>query len=861
MSAESLPFVGRAALLERVRRHVEAGQHVLLQGAAGVGKTRLATEVLRDEGLVVRPMDRLLADESRSEVLLGVLAPVGPPTSVTVEDQAAVFGWFMRHWRARGTAGQPPLVWVDDIQHCDPLSAAILRHAVAAGTVQLVATHRTSEPLGEGAQSMVTEGLLVPVTVDPLARPDADALARAAMCARPRPAMLDPPVLDRLHELAAGNPLFLRELVAGVNGGVDLRASTTLVGLIERPLRSLSASCRRTLEIVAVAEPAPERLLVSRRDDIHVLESRGLLARRHGEVRVDHPLRRAWIRRDIGPALPEVLADLVGLVETADCSDEVDPTRLIDWQLQAGLVPRPDDLTRATRLAIARRDGPTAVRFADAVQGPAGDLLRGQALVTSGRLEEGLEVLAQAATDWPAQVRAEAAFARATYLGLMLQDFPGAHAALDAVDDPTMPAEHRRHVISGRLWLCIFGPIGDTDALRLAIDMALSGPDDALAFELCHSTAAVLHQVSNDPRDLRSLLVRCARLEQAPGVSSTAFARWQAVRASWELCQGHADASVGILRAALDNAQAHHDLESVALLAGNVGFVLALTGDLKEAVKAGEVVSSAPPTDDWYSFRNLAELVHRGNVWLVAAGPDPPPLPPARALHGGTDLAQLFATRSHVLRRGARADAGADSALLATLTLLVRNRKHFWAALFGLEVTSLATSREVHELLCSSSREVPGWGLVAVGGAAARARLDGDGPALVRCAHDLEWAGLHALALRVAADASALLAPDTTDGRRARAAVLRAARVYDGRYPRWLDGIERLPTPRQMDVAWRVVDGASATEVARDLVLSSRTVQNHLQRVYAMLGVHGRDELAAILRAPQRPPGWRPGDW
>ncbi len=51
----------------------------------------------------------------------------------------------------------------------------------------------------------------------------------------------------------------------------------------------------------------------------------------------------------------------------------------------------------------------------------------------------------------------------------------------------------------------------------------------------------------------------------------------------------------------------------------------------------------------------------------------------------------------------------------------------------------------------------------------------------------------------------------------------------------------------QRDVAGRVVAGASSTEVADALVVSRRTVENHLQRVYDYLGVHSRAELAATL--------------
>ena len=42
--------------------------------------------------------------------------------------------------------------------------------------------------------------------------------------------------------------------------------------------------------------------------------------------------------------------------------------------------------------------------------------------------------------------------------------------------------------------------------------------------------------------------------------------------------------------------------------------------------------------------------------------------------------------------------------------------------------------------------------------------------------------------------------------------------------------------------------GSSSREIAAKLVLSVRTVDNHLQNVYSKLGVTSRDELARHLR-------------
>jgi DNA-binding CsgD family transcriptional regulator len=52
---------------------------------------------------------------------------------------------------------------------------------------------------------------------------------------------------------------------------------------------------------------------------------------------------------------------------------------------------------------------------------------------------------------------------------------------------------------------------------------------------------------------------------------------------------------------------------------------------------------------------------------------------------------------------------------------------------------------------------------------------------------------------------------------------------------------------REREVALLAAGGLTSKEIAEKLFLSSRTVENHLQRVYVKLGVTGRAELAAQL--------------
>ena len=55
-------------------------------------------------------------------------------------------------------------------------------------------------------------------------------------------------------------------------------------------------------------------------------------------------------------------------------------------------------------------------------------------------------------------------------------------------------------------------------------------------------------------------------------------------------------------------------------------------------------------------------------------------------------------------------------------------------------------------------------------------------------------------------------------------------------------------TPEEEAVTSLVVQGLSNHEVAPELYVSPKTVQYHLTRIYAKLGVRSRAELAALQR-------------
>ena len=54
-------------------------------------------------------------------------------------------------------------------------------------------------------------------------------------------------------------------------------------------------------------------------------------------------------------------------------------------------------------------------------------------------------------------------------------------------------------------------------------------------------------------------------------------------------------------------------------------------------------------------------------------------------------------------------------------------------------------------------------------------------------------------------------------------------------------------TPREREIALLAAAGASSRQIAGRLVISVRTVDNHLQSAYRKLGVSRREDLARVL--------------
>ena len=143
-----LPLIGRGeelafctALLTR-----REASGVVVTGAAGVGKTRLATEVVRAAEDAGYASVRVTATEAGRAIPLGPFAHLLPAEA----DTAATLLQLLRLARAAitdGSDGRAVVLLVDDAHLLDPASATLVQQLAASAGAAVVVTVRAGEPV------------------------------------------------------------------------------------------------------------------------------------------------------------------------------------------------------------------------------------------------------------------------------------------------------------------------------------------------------------------------------------------------------------------------------------------------------------------------------------------------------------------------------------------------------------------------------------------------------------------------------------------------------------------------------------------------------------------------------------------
>jgi DNA-binding CsgD family transcriptional regulator/tetratricopeptide (TPR) repeat protein len=256
---ESEVFVGRIRELGQLERALEAthagsGATVLVAGEAGIGKTRLASELARRareagfEVLLGRAID-LVGTELPYQPFVEALRPLGEPRQLDRPpgSQRRVFEDTLALLTDRA-AHTPVLLVLEDLHWADSSTldlVVFLAHGVADGRVLVVATYRADELSSAERMRWLADGVrrsgaAIVLELGPLEHAELAALLTARADAH-----LPTALADAIVARAEGNPFFAEELLAAAdagNGELPVRLRDLLlqrVNRLDRPTQSL----------------------------------------------------------------------------------------------------------------------------------------------------------------------------------------------------------------------------------------------------------------------------------------------------------------------------------------------------------------------------------------------------------------------------------------------------------------------------------------------------------------------------------------------------------------------------------------------------------------------------------------------
>jgi DNA-binding CsgD family transcriptional regulator len=870
------PLVGRQAELEALAAALgdtRAGG-VVLAGAAGVGKTRLAREALARAVEAGWAVEWVAATRAAASIPFGAVSHLLPPAERHSNDRLDLLRRAAGLLAERGRE-RPLVLWVDDAHLLDDASAALVHQLALGGLVVVLATVRTGEPAPDSVTALWKDGLARRLDL-----PALTAEATAELLGRALGGPVDGVTRQEVLRVTEGNPLYLHELVLGGSESGALRqvdgvwrwrgglaGATRLAALVEAHLTTLDDTARVAVELTAWGEPLAvgvlERLVDA--DAVQAAERSGVLVlERSGRrvlARLAHPLYGEVLRATLPMARARAVAGrLAAAVGTGTLRRRDDLLRVGVWQLEAGVAVRPALLLAAARQAVARFDLELAERLARAAVQAGGGLtavrVLAETLEWQGRHAEAVAVMA-AMDDEPLALGSSAERARWASIraGNLYWGLERTAEAEQVLQQAALAEEGSAEAVAMLAWILLFD-----GRLREAVAVAgrvLDQPDAAAQAQVWAATAAIpaLGSLGRLGEGLtvadQGLAVAMAHAQELPwGETQLGLARCQLLLGAGRLAEARAIADAGYRAAVADRSP-----ERTGAWAGFRGLVAKAQGQIATAGASFREAVALLDEQDPYRFVRwcLAELASvaalvgdqtAATTWLD------------RADARGGQANRFFDSWVELDRAWVAAGAGEltrAAELAAQAAELANARGQFTLEAVALHDTArlgapAGVPGRLDELAgLLEGRLAP---LLAASAAALAAR---DGGALDRVAAAFEDLG----ALLLAAEATAAAArAHHAAGRDARANASRertaalAAACQGARTPGLgPDEPTSVLTRREREVAMLAAAGAASREIAARLGLSVRTVDNYLGRAYAKLGLASRTELAALFRA------------
>ncbi|CAJ1585851.1 helix-turn-helix transcriptional regulator [[Mycobacterium] wendilense] len=842
---------------------------VLVAGPAGVGKTRLARELLSQAAAAGTQTDWIVGTASARPIPLGAFtATIGEH----VNDPNPSVRRVITALLARQRQGRV-VIGVDDAHLLDGFSAHVVHQIAQSRQARLVVTVRTGAGEPDAVRALWKDGLLARLDLEPLCPQGARAMVEAAL-----EGPMDARSAQRFWRLTGGNALFLRQLlkdqvaagrVRKVKGvwiwDGDVAVSQNMSDLVGNQLDRLAPEQAAVLDTLSQCEPLDVGVLADLvgRAAVETAEQMHLITveRCADELtaRLAHPLFGELRRVAAGELyLSKIRGALAQRLAGRDGGDAQSLVRRALLRLESDLPPDPALYVEAARATMTLLDLDLAQRFAAAA-----------AAAGSAEATEIMAVNRFLAGDGPAAEQTLSALAarggdrhrwttlRAANLIWML----GRPAA----------AEELLAELAGRT---------ETDAQRAA----------RYSVEAC--VDAVFARCAEAERKARYAL-DCPELSDLNAM----LAAVSLIMAAGAL--GHADDIGPVARAALDRATGSYETSHMRFwFAGVYARACRLTGRLEECRRAAELLSELAQDMPSLAYANLVFMVGAVELMRGDVGSATKKLHEALAgveTHGvttGLRAACVFGLAEAHAKLGeaqaatemlgeARQSARPEFLFMHTALALATG----WVLAAGGSLaeavdTVLAEARvarrrgqPTHELACLQAAAQWGAGqdigeicertaelaetlrlpladAVAAHAAGLRA---GDGEALLAVSTAYQHIGDRAAAADAAAQAAVAFTGAQLRSRGLFAAALAAqlAQECGGLCtPATRSPVSPTPlTGRQREVAELVAAGMSNKEIADRLVTSVRTVEGHLYRACQRVGASSRSDLAAIMRA------------
>ena len=408
------PFTGREEELAWVGARRRAGGccGVVISGAAGVGKTRLARELLAAGAGDGGASEWVQGTRAAASIPLAAFAGV-MPSRARAGDRLHLFQLCADALRQRASAGRV-LLGVDDGHLLDAASAALVLHLAASGTAFVVVTVRAGEPCPDPVVALWKDAGALRLELQQLSQDETAGLLAAALGGE-----VEPGVLRWAFEASEGNALYLRELVTGaLTAGALQRAGgqwqlrfrphpgPALVDLISARLAGLTEEELDTVRLLALGEPLAVGALarIAGTAALARLEERGLAVvtpaggpAAGGEARLGHPLYGEVVRDTTASLRAAGLRrQLAEAVQAGGMQRPGDALKVVAWLDEAG-APACSLLLAAAREANAASDPGLAESLASregAAAGPEAVLVIARAHALRRRFAEAEDLLA-----------------------------------------------------------------------------------------------------------------------------------------------------------------------------------------------------------------------------------------------------------------------------------------------------------------------------------------------------------------------------------------------------------------------------------------------------------------------------------